>query len=86
MNTKPNIDELIAKAKAIRENDGRSKNKGRPRKPMEPEQAYIISAMRKKNCSIRKIFLVMKEEKLTKANTYGAFLSAWKQHRLYKSH
>lgn len=77
----PNIDHLINRAKVLAH--GRLRNKGRPREIMAPHEAKIVSAMRKRSCSVNSIFSVMREENLTKYPTYPKFKAAWENYRLH---
>ena len=80
MTTKPNIDELIAKAKAKAAADKLHQNRGRPKIPFPKEEVIIVSNMRRRGIALRNIHEVMKEENLTKYAKYGTFNAAWKSH------
>ncbi len=80
---KTNIDELIAKAKALHENDKRGSNKGRPYRGIDKQEAEIISKIRQKTfgkVSLRTIHKVLKDENLTRYENYGTFNAAWNKH------
>jgi hypothetical protein len=81
MNTTPNIDHLINRAKVLAH--GRMKNRGRPRELMPKEEATTVSKMRQRGCSVNSIFSVMREENLTKYPNYPKFKAAWENYRLH---
>jgi hypothetical protein len=86
MNT--NIDQLIAKAKALHANDKRGQNRGRPYQGLPQEEAKIIGQIRQKTfgkVSLKSIFEVMSSEKLTRYKNYGTFNAAWKNHLAEKN-
>lgn len=86
--TKTNIDNLIAKAKALHVNDGRARNKGRPYVGLPESEAQIIGKIRSKTfgkISLKSIFDVMSAEKLTRYKNYGTFNAAWKNHLAEKN-
>lgn len=87
-NPKTNIDNLIAKAKALHANDKRAQNRGRPYQGMPESEVSIISKMRQKTfgkVSLRTIHEVLKSESLTRYNNYGTFNAAWKSHLAEKN-
>jgi len=77
----PNIDHLVARAKVLAH--GRIRNAGRPRNLMLDSEAKIVSAMRKKGCSVSSIFRVMSEEKLTSYDKKEKFSFAYNQYKLH---
>lgn len=81
-NTKKQLDELIAQAKIDAENDNRRKNKGRPYRGMDSEQAQRVGYMRKRGVSLRSIHTLLKEKHLTSYDKYGTFKAAWTQHKV----
>lgn len=85
---KPNINDLIAKAKALHAGDKRSQNSGRPYIGLPTEEAKIIGQIRQKTfgkVSLKSIFDVMSAEKLTRYNNYNTFNAAWKSHLAEKN-
>ncbi len=79
------IDKLIEIAKSRAKLDGRRKNRGRPKVGVPPDEILIIGKMRQQRISLKNIFEVMSEEKLTRYNNYGTFNAAWKSHLAEKN-
>lgn len=77
------LDELIAEAKLRQKLDKRCSNKGRPKIGMNPQEAFIVSSMRKKGVqSLMTIHSLLKENGMTKYANYGTFMAAYKAHKL----
>lgn len=78
---KHTIDHLILRAKAL--SNGRGRNEGRPREIMPPEEAKVVSQLRRHNISINSIHRVMVENDMTKYNSYPKFKAAYTNHKLH---
>jgi len=80
-NTKKQLNELIARAKIDAANDSRRKNRGRPAKGIDPEEAEKVGYMRKRGVSLRSIHTMLREKGLTSYEKYNTFKAAWIYHK-----